>query len=216
MGNARTVITGMSNDNERKTVYNQPNEPYMPGQMEERMPMAPGTVAGVDNAYWGGQPEPIIEKPLAGFLVSVSRTMEGEFWPLRLGENTIGASSDCAIMLNEAKVSENHATLTIQINEEEGYQLNVWINGLNATNGTYLNRKMIPPQTAIPCSNNDKIKIGRYELILILFDAHKNEMKTAEDFAPKYDFSSGDFGGNDDFSYDIPDRPISDTKATRF
>ena len=211
MGNTRTVITGMNSDHEKKTVYNQPSDVYMPDQVEGRR-MA-GTVAGVDTSYWDGQPELIAEKPLVGFLVSVSRTLEGEFWPLRLGENVIGASGDCAIMLNEAKVSERHATLTIQINEEENFQLNVWINGLNATNGTYLNKKLIPPQTAVPCSNNDKIKIGRYELLVMLFDANMHEMKNAENFTPKYDYSSST---GDDFSYEAPERYMSDSKTTRF
>ena len=214
MGNTRTVITGMNSDNEKKTVYNQADgEVFGSNQVEDRRRVS-GTVAGVDAPYWDGtqHQELLVEKPLAGFLVSISRTMEGEFWPIRLGENMIGAASDCSIMLNEAKVSERHATLTVQINEEENCQLNVWINGLNATNGTYLNKKLIPPQTAVPCCNNDKIKIGRYELLLMLFDANLHEMKSSANFAPKYDFSIS----SDDFSYDAPERYVSDSKSTRY
>jgi len=201
MGNARTVITGMNSDNEKKTMYSsRPGEASSPGQAEGRRR---GTVAGVGTmANVGGAAvmdstppyreaprEPVISnKPLVGFLVSVSRTIEGEFWPLRLGENMIGTAGDCSIMLNEAKVSEKHATLIIQINEEENFQLNVWITGLNATNGTYLNKKLIPPQTALPCNNNDKIKIGSYELLLLLFDANLHGMKCVERFTPKYDY----------------------------
>jgi len=186
MGNARTVITGMSSDNEKKTVYNQPGATSGLGQAEGRRRTS-GTVAAGNTPYWEGQQTQAKEKPLVGFLVSVSRTPEGEFWPLRLGENTIGSSSDCSIILNEAKVSEKHATLIIQINEEENSQLNVWITGLNATNGTYLNKKLIPPQTAIPCNNNDKIKIGSYELLLMLYDANMHGMKSVENFTPKYE-----------------------------
>ena len=208
MGNARTVITGMNSDNEKKTIYNQP------GQVEGRRRPVETVVTGVDSSvpsYWEGQPqqEQAKDKPLVGFLVSVSRTKEGEFWPIRLGENMIGTASDCSILLNEAKVSDKHATLIVQINEEENLQLNVWINGLNATNGTYLNKKLIPPQTAISCNNNDKIKIGSYELLLILFDANKHGMKTADGFAPKFEYS-------DDFSYGVSDRYAPDPKATRF
>jgi len=206
MGNARTVITGMNSDNEKKTIYN-------PGQVEGRR-RNPGTVVtGVDNApsYWEEQmqQESVKEKPLVGFLVSLSRRKEGEFWPIRLGENMIGTAGDCSILLNEAKVSDKHATLIVQVNEEENSQLNVWINGLNATNGTYLNRKLIPPQTAIQCNNNDKIKIGNYELLLMLFDANKHGLKKADGFTSKFEYS-------DDFSYGVSDRYAPDPKATRF
>jgi len=204
MGNARTVITGSSSDNEKKTVYNQP------GGAPEGRKRAPGTVAGAETPYWEGQQESVKNKPLVGFLISVSRTLEGEFWPLRLGENMIGSASDCSILLNEEKVSEKHATLIIQINEEENFQLNVWITGLNATNGTYLNKKLIPPQTAISCNNNDKIKVGNYELLLLLFDANMHGMKSANNFKPKYDYSS------DNFSYGGVEQFFPDPKSTRF
>ena len=208
MGNARTVITGMTGDNEKKTIYNQAGEASVSGQTEgRRRPV--GTVAATDSPYWENRHTSAKEKPLVGFLVSVSRTSEGEFWPLRLGENKIGSASDCSIVLNEAKVSEKHATLIIQINEEENYRLNVWMTGLNATNGTYLNKKLIPPQTAIPCNNNDKIKIGNYELLLMLFDANTHGMKSVEKFTPKYEDIS-------DFSYGGPERLSSDPKSTRF
>jgi len=192
MGNARTVITGPNSDNEKKTVYSQPAGASMSERTEGRR-RATGTVMGADTPYWEGQQEPAKNKPLVGFLVSVSRTMEGEFWPLRLGENMIGSASDRSILLNEEKVSEKHATLIIQINEEENFQLNVWITGLNATNGTYLNKKLIPPQTAISCNNNDKIKIGSYELLLLLFDVNKHGMKSMESFKPKYDYGNNNF-----------------------
>jgi len=185
MGNARTVITGMSGDNEKKTIYNRPGEVPVSDQVEGRRRNA-GTVASGDVSYWEEQQAPAMGKPLVGFLVSVSRTPEGEFWPLHLGENNIGSANDCSILLNEVKVSDKHATLIIQINEEENSQLNVWITGLNATNGTYLNKKLIPPQTAIPCNDNDKIKVGSYELLLMLFDANRHGMKSVEKFTPKY------------------------------
>ncbi|MCL1933770.1 MAG: FHA domain-containing protein [Candidatus Azobacteroides sp.] len=209
MGNARTVITGSNSDNEKKTVYNQPTGVPVYERTDGRK-RTPGTVAGNDNPYWEVQQESVKNKPLVGFLISVSRTPEGEFWPLRLGENTIGSASDCSILLNEEKVSEKHATLIIQINEEENFQLNVWITGLNATNGTYLNKKLIPPQTAISCNNNDKIKIGNYELLLLLFDANKHGMKSADSFKLKYDY------GGDNFSYGGAERFSPDPKSTRF
>ena len=212
MGNTRTVITGANNDNEKRTVYNQPSEAPGSDRMEGRRR---STVAGYEtpaysSTYWEDRQEPVRNKPLVGFLVSVSRTPEGEFWPLRLGENIIGSASECSVRLNEAKVSEKHAALIIQINEEENFQLNVWINGLNATNGTYLNKKLITRQTVTACKNEDKIKIGSYELLLLLFDVNRHEMKQAERFTPKYENATGDF------SYGDAERFSSEPKTTRY
>jgi len=214
MGNTPTVITGTSTGNEKKTViYNPGGESSVPGQAEGRKRAGRTVVTGGDTPYWDDR-QTSTKKPLVGFLVSVSRTPAGEFWALRLGENTVGSANECSIMLNEAKVSEKHATLIIQVNEEENNRLNVWITGLNATNGTYLNKKLIPPQTAIPCNNNDKIKIGSYELLLMLFDANKHDMKSVENFRPKYE------SGVDDFSFTGSSDPRStinyDPKGTRF
>ena len=209
MGNTRTIITGMNSDSEKKTVYNQQGGTIpMPGQSEGRR-RAPGTIPGIDLTYDTTRQEAITEKPLVGFLVSISRTIEGEFWPIRLGENVIGSESDCAVMLNEAKVSAKHATLTVQINKKENYRLNVWINDLGTTNGTYLNEEQLPPHKVIACKNNDKIEIGGYETLLILFDASLYGLKVSDNFTVKYEN-----GG--DFLYDAPERTVSDSKSTKF
>ena len=205
MGNARTNITDMHSDNERKTVYNQQDF----GRAEGKTRKAGTLPGGMSFSYEEVEMPVIMEKPLVGFLVSISRTMEGEFWPIRLGENVIGAASDCSVMLNESKVTERHATLTIQVNEEDDFKLNVWLMGLNSTNGTYQNKKLLPPQTSVSCNNNDIIKIGAYELLLMLFDANVHGLKTMGNFVPKYEN-----GG--DMSFDYPDRSASPAKGTMF
>ena len=52
-------------------------------------------------------------KPIVGFLYSISRTGVGEFWPLHIGQNIIGNSSECDIILGEGTVSQKHANLHI-------------------------------------------------------------------------------------------------------
>ena len=59
-------------------------------------------------------------KPVMGFLYSVSRTPLGEWWPLYVGPNRIGRAANCEISLQEASVSDNHATLVIRKMQNNG------------------------------------------------------------------------------------------------
>lgn len=54
------------------------------------------------------------QKPIVGFLYSISKSMAGEFWPLHIGSNTIGRSANCDVSLGEATVSEEHAVLVVR------------------------------------------------------------------------------------------------------
>ena len=54
------------------------------------------------------------QKPIIGFLYSISKSTAGEFWPLRIGSNSIGRSADCDVCLGEATVSEQHAILVVR------------------------------------------------------------------------------------------------------
>ena len=58
--------------------------------------------------------------PVVGFLYSISRQGEGEYWPVKLGRNTIGRSSNCSIQLCEASVSDLHASLNVKIMKSTG------------------------------------------------------------------------------------------------
>ena len=126
-----------------------------------------GTVPGNDDI-------PIKENPknqniLAGFLVSFSKTEIGEYWEIREGNNSIGNSSDNSIKLNEIHVSGKHAN----INVSRDSQNNCWkfqIVDLSATNGTELNGEKLPIYSGKEIKNNDKIKIGEYQLLLIAVD----------------------------------------------
>lgn len=132
-------------------------------------------------------------KPIVGFLVSVSKTEEGEFWVLRQGQNIIGSGSNCNIILPESSVSEEHAVLTVHRNPGDGNRLNVGLMDKASSNGTFINEEYIgfnPHQ----CKNFDKLKIGNYELLLMLFDSVNFNMRKSEIFVSRSDFDYSDPG----------------------
>ena len=78
------------------------------------------------------------QKPIVGFLYSISKSMAGEFWPLHIGSNTIGRSANCDVSLGEATVSEEHAVLVVrQMKNPE--KVIAWINDSGSTCGTMIN-----------------------------------------------------------------------------
>lgn len=160
----------------------------IPGMQEQ--PTQPG-----DNS----QSNQTINKPIVGFLVTVSKTEEGEFWVLRQGQNIIGSGSNCNIVLNESSVSGVHSVIAIHRNPAEKNKINVGIIDRGSSNGTFVNDAYIgfnPCQ----CKNNDKIKIGNYELLLMLFDAVEFDMKKAEKFVSTEDSNQYDDRNNYDYS----------------
>lgn len=120
-------------------------------------------------------------KPIVGFLYSVSRTPLGEFWPLQMGRNTIGQSSDCDICLQEGTVSSSHAVIvTRQIKNG----MIAAITDAQSTNGTKINGETIgfAPEE---CHDGDIITIGNhYEMLLILIDSAKRGLSKSKDFIP--------------------------------
>lgn len=117
---------------------------------------------------------------LGGFLVSFSKTELGEFWALYEGNaNVIGRSSKCQIKLNEETVSSEHAIINIG-EYDNGYEF--YLTDTNSKSGTILNGKRLRPTQASECKNLDKIKIGEYELMLIVIDKEKNELVKNDKF----------------------------------
>ena len=97
-------------------------------------------------------------KPIAGFLYSVSRTGAGEFWPLQIGQNTIGQSENCDIVLPEGTVSQEHAVLVVR-KMKNPEKVIASISDARSTNGTMLNGVSLG-FTAEECKNGDIITIG--------------------------------------------------------
>ncbi|MDR1646002.1 MAG: FHA domain-containing protein [Tannerellaceae bacterium] len=202
MANYRTVVPGVQNGNEG-TVVNQPT----PGHAyPDTTPAHSGTrIQGVEDPRRPAPaPEPSAGKPLVGFLVSVSRTEEAEYWVLRQGQNLIGSGPECDIVLNELSVSKVHAVLAIHRNPGDNNRLNVGIMERGSSNGIFVNDTYIgfnPCQ----CKNLDKIRLGNYEFLLFLFDAREYGLKKAENFASK---PSGNF--------DYTDRELYPNDKTRY
>lgn len=122
-------------------------------------------------------------KPVLGFLYSISRTPQGEFWPLYQGPNTIGQSADCDVQLPESTVSGEHAVLVVR-KQKNPERVIASIADSRSTNGTMLNDESLG-FVAVECHNGDLITVGdNYTLYLILVDAAAIGLSVAEGFIP--------------------------------
>jgi len=125
------------------------------------------------------QPKAMSGKPVVGFLYSVSKSPFAEYWPLHLGRNTIGQSTDSDIVLTEGTVSASHATIIVRQGKSG---LIAAIKDTESTNGTFINNEPID-FAAEECHNGDIITIGQnYQLLFILIDAAKLGLATSKDF----------------------------------
>lgn len=123
-------------------------------------------------------------KPIMGFLFSVSKTPFGEYWPLYVGPNTIGRGGKNSICLEEASVSDNHATIVIRkmLNKGENSGVFVFIQDTGSMYGTMLNGVTLDFNPK-ECKNGDIITIGaNYELYFILVDTESLGLSPKEDF----------------------------------
>lgn len=123
-------------------------------------------------------------EPVVGFLYSVSKTSAGEFWPLHLGENTIGRDADNDIVLSEMTVSGRHASLNIRrMKTTKEYLADIYVRGVN---GGFVNENEVRKEAE--CKNGDFLTIGdNYVLYLILVNPFELGLKVAENFEPAGD-----------------------------
>lgn len=183
MSQNKTVIPGLEPDANQGKGNASPNF-YSRSSQPARGTIIPGM--GVNNAETAEnrpQPRPVnpTGKPVVGFLYSVSRTPAGEFWPLHIGQNTIGKSPSCDINLQEGTVSSDHAVLVVR-KMKNPEKVIASISDARSTNGTMLNGQSLG-FTAEECKNGDIITIGdNYELFLILIDAATLGLKVSEGF----------------------------------
>jgi pSer/pThr/pTyr-binding forkhead associated (FHA) protein len=121
-------------------------------------------------------------KPIVGFLYSVSRTAVGEYWPVHIGQNVIGSSSECDIVLNEGTVSQRHAILHIN-KMKKPEKVEATISDCQSTNGTMVNGNSVSVARPPECVNGDIITIGEnYELLFILIDVKAIGLTQSEEF----------------------------------
>jgi len=121
------------------------------------------------------------EKPIVGFLYSVSRTPSGEFWPLHIGSNTIGRSLECDVCLSEGTVSEQHAVLVVRMMKNPEKVI-ASICDARSTMGTMINGESLGFDQR-ECFNGDIITIGaHYDLYLILIDVKQIGLNVCREF----------------------------------
>lgn len=208
MSQNKTVVPGMEgngnsygNNNSSTDFYsrNQHSRSTSKGTIVPGMEQANGASgAGAQSNYggmMGGRPQKQSNKPVAGFLYSISRQGIGEYWPLYQGQNTIGSSPECDIRLQEGTVSGEHAVIVVRKMRNPEKTI-ASISDTRSTNGTMVNGESLG-FSAMECFNGDILTIGlNYELVLMLIDVNALGLKVAENFVPIED--EQDFQSNND------------------
>lgn len=226
MSQNKTVVPGMENGGSRKSgdsadFYSRDFATKIPGK---------GTIVpGMENtrnrenmndsqeALHGIRPD---GRPVVGFLYSISRYGLGEYWPVCIGQNTIGSSSGCAICLREATISAEHAVLVVR-KMKNPEKIIASISDARSTNGTMVNGESLG-FSAVECFHGDVITIGEnYELVLLLVDANTLRLKVSDKFMlmdhvddePDYSDDPPRFDENRN-PYTRPDRGTGTTEGT--
>ncbi len=121
--------------------------------------------------------------PIVGFLYSISRDGTPEYWPLRIGTNTLGRSKDNDIQLKEQTISDKHAVISIKKMKSTG-RLIASIRDVGSKTGMFLNDEELDYDNH-SCKHEDIIKIGdSYELLLLLVDVSNYNLKVRDNFMP--------------------------------
>lgn len=176
MSSNKTIIPGMETAYDEQTTFDTQCVNASNGT-QVSAPFATAPIA-TNTGY-----APSNQKPIVGFLYSVSRTSSAEFWPVRIGSNSIGRSNDCDISLGEATVSEQHAILVVrQMKNPE--KIIASICDARSTCGTMINGESLGFDQR-ECFNGDIITIGEhYNLYFILIDAKQTGLNVCHNFIP--------------------------------
>ena len=175
MSQNKTVIPGL--ENSTKPVYGNQTGPTSFEPYDGKT-----VIPGVSH----GNSTPAVNvnsKPIVGFLYSISRTGYGEYWPLRVGPNSIGRSSASDIYLPEGTVSEQHAELVIHLMKNPE-KISAAIYDQRSTCGTMINGESLgfEPREVV---NGDIITIGdHYDLYVILIDVKQLGLNVCQAFIP--------------------------------
>ena len=182
MSSNRTIIPGM------ETPYNNPaSEPSVGSSQQYAGGAATGGGTCVPNGVPNPMGEPVYsqpsQKPVVGFLYSISKTGGGEYWPVHIGSNTIGRSVDNDVCLQEGTVSEKHASLVVRVMKNPEKVI-ASICDSSSTIGTMINGESLGFDQR-ECFNGDILTIGaHYDLLLVLIDAKQIGLKVCPDFIP--------------------------------
>ncbi len=186
MSNNKTVVPGMGNFD-----YKAPQPQAMNQMPQPQQPQQPQVAPAYSGTHFPGMEASMqapgntstmeVHKPVMGFLYSVSRTANGEYWPLYMGLNTIGRATSCSVRLSEATISDNHAEIVIRQMKNPDCVL-CSIQDARSTCGTLLNGSSLGFD-AQECHNGDIITIGEhYELYFVLIDAKSLGLEPVKEF----------------------------------
>jgi len=186
----KTAISRLqTSDRFKQTVVKCPNgHIYAPSIYGDVCPFCPATLSTISTELSGEvftrqiQAKPFLsqDKPVIGFLYSISRGGITEYWPLHLGRNTIGCSNNNGIILLESSISSSHSVIHIMRTDK----LKVYIQDDNSVSGTIVNGKHIG-FVRHECRNGDIIEIGNYQLYLIIIDSDEIGLKVSDKFVDK-------------------------------
>lgn len=176
MSNNKTVIPGL----ETASV---PVSNGMPNANPSYAPYDGRTVIPDVNPRPAASVTQTNNKPIVGFVYSISRTGNGEFWPLRVGPNSIGRTKNCDIYLPEATVSEQHAELVVRMMKNPEKVI-ASIYDQRSTCGTMINGESLGFEPR-ECVNGDIITIGEhYDLYVMLIDVKQLGLNVCQAFIP--------------------------------
>lgn len=210
MSQNKTVIQGLEPaDAPNQNAGASPNFYSRGGNAAGRGTVVPNMMdntADSSNPVGRRQPAPVQQpkpnssgKPVVGFLYSISRTAAGEYWPLHIGQNTIGQNPASDIVLPEGTVSSDHAVLVVR-KMKNPEKIIASISDARSTNGTMINGESLG-FTAVECKNGDVITVGdNYELYLILVDAPTLGLSVSENFIAIQQEETGYYEGPEGFT----------------
>lgn len=182
MSSNRTIIPGME-----APYRGSLSELQSGGKSIEPNPVSSGGGTCVPSGISNPMGEPTYnqptQKPIVGFLYSISRSGVGEYWPVHIGSNTIGRSSDCDICLPEGTVSDKHATIVVRLMKNPEKVI-ASICDSSSTIGTMINGESLGFEQR-ECFNGDILTVGaHYDLLFILIDAKQIGLKVCGEFIP--------------------------------
>ena len=178
MSNNKTVIPGLEGNASNTQQLGAQGASPVYGQYDGNT-IIPGMNQGVQPAT--GPIQQVNNKPIVGFLYSISRNSNGEFWPLHVGANYIGRLPSYDVYLPEATVSEQHAVIVVHL-DKNPEKVSAYVEDIRSTCGTMINGESLGIERRV-CVNGDIITVGEhYDLYLVLIDTKQLGLKVCKEF----------------------------------
>lgn len=128
------------------------------------------------------QPDSNSQTPVVGFLYTVSKNGFPEYWPLHIGQNTIGKDNNMDICLKESSISDHHANIQIKKMRTNGGRLIATIVDAGSKNGIVVNDEELDYDRH-PLKHMDIITIGlNYQLVCLLIDPIEIGLDVSKNF----------------------------------